>query len=103
MEVQSLFERLQMALLAQVSPIETYKGGYVTAKSALIVDEFSSMAGFIAVSLPDTDFLGETLLASKILLCDASFFSQSLLTANHASKVRIFALETLVESARGHS
>ena len=64
-----------MALFAQMSPIEAYEGGNVAAKSALVVDKFSAMTWLVAVSLTDSHLLDEALLASKILLGHASFFS----------------------------
>ena len=70
-----MLERLKMALLAQMSPIKAYIGGNVAAKSALVVDKFSAVTWFVAVSLTDSHLLDEALLASKILLGNASFFS----------------------------
>ena len=70
-----MIERLQMALFAQMSPIEAHKGGNVAAKSALVVDKFSAVTWLVTVPLTDSHLLDEALLASKILLGDAFFFS----------------------------
>ena len=88
-----------VAGLTKVCCAEAAEEGYTTTKLALPINLLAAM--LLAFSRTGTDLAQEAVLAEKILLFRVLLLSIShlLLTVNQTSKVRLLALEALVERA----
>ena len=93
-------EPLVVASLAEVVRAKAVEEGHVAAEHALPVDLLTTM--LLAFVLTSTIGLHLALLAAKVLFLGVLFDAKLHLAVNHATKVWLLAVVTLVECAAVH-